>query len=151
MPGFLLISPTGSGKSWACKNIAFYINHAADGDSLINWPSNWNNIDWTMQDRKNLEIVLSHMRETGKCVCWYVGTTAIADALAEDRLRTYEIAIVLPLKDKHRDQVDTRKKPGHDWKCALEHRKLCGSLIMRYDIRQFDSFQSAAEYLQSQL
>lgn len=148
MSGYLLIAPTGSGKSWVCENDSFFLDHATDGDSLIDWGFNWNNVDWTVHDRKHFDIVLSYMRETRRCVCWYVGTTAIADALADGRLCAQEIGIVVLPANQHRQYVEMRNKRGHSWDRALEHRSLCESLIRRYELRHFVSFQEATERVQ---
>jgi hypothetical protein len=101
MRGFLLLSPTGSGKSWACKNDPFFAEFAIDGDDIIKWPSpsDWHKTDWKVKDREHLDIVLDQMRHTGKCVCWYVGTIAIADALDQRRLSSEEVGVVLLPED----------------------------------------------------
>jgi hypothetical protein len=147
MTGFLLISPTGSGKSWVCKNDPYFIDHAVDGDSLIDWQFNWNDVDWRLQDRMHLDKVLQYMRKEGRCVCWYVGTTAIADALTDDRLHRIELGIVLLPEQSHRGQVERRNKRDHGWTRASEHRTLCEQLIHTYKIPQFESFQDAGEYI----
>lgn len=151
MLGFLLIAPTGSGKSWVCENDPFFSREGVDGDSLIQWPHNWNNVDWTVQDRKNIDVVLDRMRRTSCCVLWYVGTTAIADALIDERLTANQLAIVLPPQAIHRQQVDTRRKRGHDWNRACEHRALCENLIERFELPHFDSFQAAVEHVRTRI
>ncbi len=151
MPGFLLIAPTGSGKSWVCANDTFFVNHAIDGDPLIDWPRDWSNIDWTVQDRKHLNIVLSQMRKSRKCVCWYVGTSAIADALADGRLSANEVGIVLLPQQQHRSLVENRDKQRHDWTCAIKHLTLCENLIRTYQLAHFVSFQDSIEHVRSRL
>lgn len=151
MTGFLLIAPTGSGKSWVCENDSFFLHHGTDGDSLIDWPKNWSKVDWNVEDRKNLEVVLDRMRKTARCVLWYVGTTAIEDALNDRRLNAETIAIVLPPPEHHRRQVDNRGKRWHDWSCACKHRTLCENLVKKFDLPCFGSFQEAVEYVRTQL
>ena len=151
MHGFLLLAPTASGKSWVCKNALFFGDFATDGDSLINWQFDWKTTDWTVQDCKHLDIVLGQMRKTRKCVCWYVGTTAIEDALADGRLSVDEVGIVLLPLQQHRNYVEGRNKPGHDWNRAVEHRDRCENLIQNYHLAHFVSFQDAIEHVCSRL
>ena len=149
MPGTLLISPTGSGKSWFCDNDPFYRDSAMDGDPLIDWHFDWGNADWVAKDRQHLDIVLGRMRSSGKCVCWYVGTTAIPDALRDGRLAPSEVLIVILPEDEHRKWVLDRGKRSHDWSRALEHRRHCESLVESFDLPCFDSFLAAAEHLKT--
>jgi hypothetical protein len=151
MPGTLLLSPTGSGKSWACKNIPLFRISAIDGDTLINWKFEWTTADWIAKDREHLDIVLSQMRNSRKCVCWYVGTNAVADALDERRLSHDEIVIVLLPEEEHRNWVNLRSKKGHNWQRALEHRELCERLIRNYQLPQYHSFAGAAEHIKARL
>lgn len=151
MPGFLLLAPTGTGKSWVCTNDSFFINHATDGDLLIDWPRDWSNIDWKVQDRNHLDIVLDQMEISRKCVCWYVGTAAISDALADGRLSADGVGIVLLPQQQHRSFVECRNKHGHDWTCAIEHRTLCEQLIRTYQLAHFVSFQDSIEHVRSRL
>jgi hypothetical protein len=151
MSGFLLLSPTGSGKSWACKNNPFFAAFAIDGDSLINWKFNWGETDWKVKDREHLDIVLDQMRSTGKCVCWYVGTTAIADALDEGRLLSDEVGVVLLSVLEHCNLVQKRNKKGHDWATAIEHRNLCENLIRSYKLPRFSSFPEASEHVRARV
>ena len=150
MSGFLLVAPTGSGKSWACKNNHLLKQYAIDGDPLINWNLDWSRTDWTIQDRKHIDIVLKKAQSTGKCICWYVGTTAVADAINEGRICANRVIIVLLPEDEHRRYVEKRGKRNHGWSKALEHRKLCEQLIANYGVLQFSSFDDAAEHLKNQ-
>lgn len=151
MSGFLLLSPTGSGKSWACDHNPFFKECAVDGDSLIVWPSNRHGVDWKVKDREHLNTVLTHMRSAGKCVCWYVGTTAAADALNDGRLCRDQVGVVLLPEPEHRDHVRRRNKPGHDWARAIEHRTLCEALVRDYGLARFSSFEEAAEHVRARL
>ncbi len=160
MAGFLLIAPTGSGKTWHCENDTFFKNHVTDGDPLADYPSKEvrkeeerknGKFDWTAPDRQNIDKVLHYMRENRRCVCWYVGTTAIKDALEDDRLRLDEIAIVVPPEQQHRKQVDERQKKDHLWPDAIVHRTLCEDLIREHKITHFGSFSEAVEFLRSRI
>ena len=151
MRGFLLIAPTGSGKSWACKNERFFIENAIDGDDLIDWDAARNTTDWTVKDRQHLETVFTAMRNHQKCVCWYVGTTAVADAIDECRISRDDVGIVLIPPDQHQRYVNDRKKIDHDWKRAIENRQRCESLVEKYGLFRFDSFQDAVPYVRMRL
>jgi hypothetical protein len=152
MNGFLLIAPTGSGKSWVCKNHLFFKEFSVDGDRLIDWSRiDWNNTDWKSKDREHLEIVLDRMRESSTCVCWYVGTSALADALDEGRLSKDKLGIVLIPEDNHRRFVEQRNKGGHGWERAVEHRNLCNVLANTHGLPQFISFDHAVGYVRTAL
>jgi len=152
MPGFLLLSPTGSGKSWACKNAPFFVEFAIDGDLLINWKFNWHKADWKAKDREHLDIVLDHMRKMEKCVCWNVGTTAIEDALKDGRLSTDEVGVLVLPEHEHRNFVQKRNKAWpHDWKGAIEDRNLCENLTRDYRLPHFSSFADATEHVRARL
>jgi len=151
MDGFLLLSPTGSGKSWVCIHDDFFANHAMDGDELINWNFDWTNVDWVAKDREHLDIVLAKIRDTGKCVCWFVGPTAVADALNHGHLCHDQVAVVLLPESEHRSLVDSRNKKGHGWEKAVDHRTRCEALVSRYGLHRFGSFTEAAAYLQTWL
>jgi hypothetical protein len=144
MAGFLLIAPTGTGKSTARKDDPRFQSVSSDGDKLADYP--WGISDWSAQDRKNMDKVITHMREENKCVCWFVGTTAVADAIEDGRLSIDEIAIVLLPEKEHRKRVEFRNKSNHGWDTAEVHRDLCESLIERYKIRKFESLEEAFEF-----
>jgi len=151
MNGFLLFAPTGTGKTTALGLVPDFATISTDGDSLIDWDDCRGVRDWTGPDRKHLDIVLAHMRDTNKCVCWYVGTTAVADALNEKRLNIGEMAIVLIPEAEHRRRVEGRNKGGHGWVRAREHRALCESLATDYGIRKFTSLEEAVDHVRSKL
>lgn len=151
MNGFLLIAPTGTGKTTVLKLIPDFATISTDGDSLIDWNRCQGVKDWTGPDREHLDTVLAHMRAMNRCVCWYVGTTAVADALNEKRLDIDEVAIVLIPEVEHRERVEVRNKGGHGWGRACEHRALCESLIANYGIRRFTSLEEAINHVRSKL
>ena len=150
MPGLLLIAPTGSGKTTTLKTDSFFHEHALDGDNFANYSGKKSATDdafWKKRDRENLTAVVDKMRRTGKCVLWYVGTTAVSDAIADNRLDAAEVVVVLIPEAEHLDRVIKRDKPGHGPERALEHRALCESLIQQHGLRQFASFLEAKEWL----
>ncbi|MDB4276762.1 hypothetical protein N9886_00790 [bacterium] len=114
MPGYLLIAPTGTGKSSVRMRNPEFKAISTDGDSLVDWGKCKGVVNWTGPDRKHLDDILSHMRSEEKCVCWYVGITAIADAIDEGRLSVAEMVIVLIPEDIHRQRVEERKKEVTD-------------------------------------
>ena len=148
MTGFLLVAPTGSGKSWVCENDSIFRQFATDGDRLIRWPTgDWSRVDWSRKDREHLDIVLTHMQTTRKCVCWFVGTTAISDAIAEGRLSRDEVGVLLLPEDLHRERVVGRGQKSHDWTVATDHRSLCLNLIRSHGLSQFSSFEDASTHI----
>lgn len=151
MSGFLLIAPTGSGKSTTRERNLAFASKSTDGDSLIDWSRCRGVRDWRVPDREHLNTVLDHMRATNRCVCWYVGTTAIADALDEGRLDPDDVAIVVLPEDDHRRRVEARRKPDHGWDRATEHRALCEGLIAQYALRKFTSLEASIDHITSKL
>jgi hypothetical protein len=87
------------------------------------------------------------MRQKNKCILWYVGTSAVRDAITEQRISVSEIAIVLIDEKKHKQQVEARKKKDHDWDRACEHRQLCRKLIEDFSVPHFASFSEASAWL----
>ena len=149
MAGFLLIAPTGTGKTTACKADPNFAGITIDGDSLIDWPRCGPNTDWTIKDREHLDIVLDHMRASNKCVCWYVGTTAVADSLDDGRLAPDEVAVVLISEGEHRRRVEYRRQSSHGWSTACEHRALCEKLTADYGVSRFTSLEEAIRHARS--
>lgn len=148
MLAFLIISPTGSGKSWVCKNDPFFSQNGIDGDLLIDWKiMQCPGVDWKIFDRRNTDKIINYMRQQKKCILWYVGTSAVRDAINEKRLNVSEIAIVLIDEKAHRQQVEARQKRDHDWHRACEHRQLCEELIKDFSLPHFSSFSEASAWL----
>ena len=150
MPGYLLFAPTGTGKSSVRRKNSKFKTVSTDGDCLEDWDSCRGISDWTAPDREHLDDILSHMRSEEKCVCWYVGTTAISDAIDEGRLSVDELLIVLIPEDVHRQRVEERNKGGHGWSRAMEHRALCQKLIEKYQPRVFTSLTKAVNFVVSE-
>lgn len=153
--GFLLLAPTGSGKSATIERDPFYSKCGIDGDHLIDWGFTWPSADWVSKDREHLTIILDRLRKESKCVCWFAGNNddpsrPIHDAIGENRLPRNRVAVVILDEREHKARFDERKSKHlkkRNWDTALEHRLHLEHLIQEYKIECFASFETAKSHI----